>query len=220
MRGTFIAFEGIDGCGKSTQVTRLARVITERTGFEVVLVREPGGTQLGERVRALLLDPATGDISPEAEALLYAASRAELISEVIAPALERGAWVIADRFIGSSLVYQGVARGLGVERVRAANALAVGTHLPDLTLLLDLPVDVAVSRRSATGEAPDRIEQAGNAFMAQVADAYRSCASAEQSWISVDADAPPDAVFEHVLAAVNEAADIGLGASSTEGAPS
>ena len=141
---------------------------------------------------------------------MYAASRAELVAEVIAPAIERGAWVIADRFLGSSLVYQGVARGLGVEQVRSANLLATGAVLPDVTLLLDLPADVAAARRAATGTAPDRIEQAGDAFMSRVADAYRELASLEPGWVCVSAAATPEVVFQDVLAAVAEAAGTDL----------
>lgn len=199
MRGSFITFEGIDGCGKSTQVRRLATWIHQQVGREPLLVREPGGTRLGERIRDLLLDPATGDISSEAEALLYASSRAELVSEVIEPARAAGTAVIADRFLGSSLVYQGVARGLGIERVRAANDLAIGTCTPDVTILLDIPVDVAASRRAATGEAPDRIELAGTSFMEQVADAYRAIAASSPGWIVVAADADEDVVYARML---------------------
>ncbi len=198
MRGPFITFEGIDGCGKSTQVRLLSAWIHEALGREPLLVREPGGTGLGERIRELLLDPATGEISSSAEALLYAASRAELVSEVIEPALAGGTAVIADRFLGSSLVYQGVARGLGVDRVRAANELAIGSCNPDITILLDIPVEVAASRRAATGEAPDRIELAGDAFMERVADAYRSIAATSPQWIVVAADADPDVVHARI----------------------
>jgi dTMP kinase len=199
VHGAFLTFEGIDGCGKSTQIELLAAAIEQASGRRPIVVREPGGTPLGEQVRSMLLDHATGDIAPEAEALLYAASRAELVASVIRPALARGITVIADRFLGSSLVYQGAARGLGISRVRAANELAIGDCAPDLTILLDLEPGIAAARRQATGEAPDRIEASGHDFMCTVADAYRSCAATEPNWVVVDANADPREVHHRVV---------------------
>jgi dTMP kinase len=166
----FVTFEGVDGSGKSTQ----ARLLAERLrseGREVVLTREPGGTEAGERIRELLLHGQS--LAPWAEAALFAAARAQLVDEVIRPALARGADVVADRYLDSSLAYQGVARGLGVERVLELNLLATGGLLPDRTFLLRLPPAAAAARRS---EEPDRIEGEGAAFAEEVDRAYRDLA--------------------------------------------
>ena len=158
----FVSLEGPDGVGKTTQAALLAERL-RGAGLEVVQCREPGGTDLGERVRALLLDRAAvmGD---RAEALLFAAARAEITERVIAPALERGAWVVCDRFIDSSLVYQGIARGLGVEAIRDVSLFATAGTLPDRTLVLH-----GVDRRD---DEPDRIEAAGEGFHARVAEGF------------------------------------------------
>jgi dTMP kinase len=166
----FITFEGVDGSGKTTQ----ARLLADRLraeGRDVVDTREPGGTPLGERVRELLL--AGERITPWAETALFAAARAQLVDEVIRPALERGADVVCDRYIDSSLAYQGLARGLGVERVLELNLLATGGLLPDKTFLLLVPLDEAANRR---GDEPDRIEREGSEFASQVNRAYRELA--------------------------------------------
>src|SRR5439155_18877996 len=168
----FISFEGLDGCGKTTQAAMLADAL-ELEGREVVRVREPGGTPTGERIRELLLDPAAS-IGPAAEALLYAAARAQLVEDVIAPALARGSVVIADRFIDSSLAYQGVARGLGLERILSVNQLATGGLMPHATLLLRLSADEAARRRGAT---PDRIEAEHAGFHADVAGGFEAAAA-------------------------------------------
>jgi dTMP kinase len=173
--GLLISFEGVDGCGKSTQLARLAARL-RAVGIEPLLVREPGGTQLGERVREVLLDPATGDIAPAAEALLYAASRAELVAATIEPALAAGRVVLVDRYVDSSLAYQGAGRGLGVERVLEANLLATRGRLPDATILVEVDLDVARARRAAAGEAADRLEQAGDEFFARVHASYAELA--------------------------------------------
>src|ERR687895_1464138 len=149
----FITFEGVDGSGKTTQAALLAEALRAE-GHDVVATREPGGTELGERIRELLLDG--GSVAPWAEASLFAAARAQLVDEVIRPALARGADVISDRYIDSSLAYQGLARGLGVERVLELNLLATGGLLPDKTFLLLVPLGEAASRR---GDEPDRIER-------------------------------------------------------------
>lgn len=169
--GRFVTFEGVDGSGKSTQARLLAAALRAR-GRTVTETREPGGTALGEAVRALLL--SGGAVSPAAEVHLFAASRAQLVSEVVRPALARGEWVVCDRFLDSSLAYQGGARGLGVDEVLAANRLAVGDCLPDLTLLVDVPAEVASARR---GGGPDRIEAEGDGLQRRVAEAYRALAA-------------------------------------------
>jgi dTMP kinase len=162
----FVSFEGVDGSGKTTQARLLERYLAA-LGREVVATREPGGTELGERVRALLLDGP--QISPWAEAALFAAARAEHAEEVIRPALERGADVVCDRFIDSSLAYQGIARGLGLERVLELNLTVLGGLLPDRTFVLAVDATAAAGRREG---APDRIEQEGDRFQAEVGRAY------------------------------------------------
>ncbi len=171
-RGRFVVLEGIDGSGKSTQARLLAAALRAR-GETVVETREPGGTALGERLRAVLLDSAPGEISPAAEVYLFAAARAQLVSAIVRPALMRGEWVVCDRFLESSLVYQGIARGFGVDVVAQANELAVARCIPDLVLIIDVPLGAAAARRGAA----DRIEAEDGAFHRQVADGYRQLAA-------------------------------------------
>jgi dTMP kinase len=170
--GRFIALEGIDGSGKSTQARLLAAAL-ERRGLSVAATREPGGTPLGERVREILLSGEPGALTPVAEATLFAAARAELVARVVRPALESGSWVVTDRFLDSSLAYQGAARGLGVDLVLEINRPAVDGCLPDLAVVVDVPVTVAAGRRCAS---PDRIEAEGEGFQQRVADGYRELA--------------------------------------------
>ena len=163
----FISFEGVDGSGKTTQAELLAADLRSR-GHEVVLAREPGGTPLGERIRELLLGAA--GMTAWAEAALFAAARAELVERVVAPALERGAWVVCDRYLDSSLAYQGIARGLGVDEVLELNARVTAGLLPDRTFVLLLDANESERR---VGLDQDRIEREGGAFRALVTDAYR-----------------------------------------------
>jgi dTMP kinase len=163
----FITFEGLDGCGKTTQAALLAESL-RRDGVEVVATREPGGTPLGEQVRDLVLH---GDhVAPWAEAALYAASRAQHVEQVIRPALDRGATVVCDRYIDSSVAYQGIGRGLGLEEVLALNLVVVGGLLPDRTVLVEIDPKTAAERVGSSG---DRIERDGIALWRRVADAYR-----------------------------------------------
>lgn len=189
----FVTFEGVDGSGKSTQ----ARLLAERLrseGREVVLTREPGGTGTGERIRELLLHGES--LAPWAEAALFAAARAQLVDEVIRPALARGADVVSDRYLDSSLAYQGVARGLGVERVLELNLLATSGLLPDRTFLLLLPPADAATRRS---EEPDRIESEGAAFAEEVDRAYREIARVfAKRVVLVDGAGKPEDIAETV----------------------
>ena len=182
--GVFITFEGSEGCGKTTQIGRLATRL-ESAGHAVLLTREPGGTPLGETIRHLLKFAEEGrGMTPEAELLLFAASRAQLVRQVIQPALESGAWVIADRFFDSTTVYQGVARRLDFPSVEFINEFAVGDIRPDLTFLLDL--DPAAGHRRVRGRPtpdgqPDRMEQMPPAFYEAVRDGYLTLARDEPS---------------------------------------
>jgi dTMP kinase len=197
MRGLFVTFEGIDRSGKTTQ----ARLLTDALGHEALGVREPGGTEVGERVRAILKDPAV-PLGPEAEALLFAAARAELVERVIRPALGEGRVVVSDRFLDSSLAYQGAARGLGVDEVARVNAFATGGLEPDLTFLLVIDPAAAADR---AGER-DRFEDEGLALQERVLGAYEELAAADPGrWRRVDAARPPEEVHADVLAEVEAA---------------
>lgn len=199
--GRFIALEGIDGSGKSTQAAMLADALEVR-GHTVVRVREPGGTPLGEAVRGLLLDTPPGSMGAVAEACLFAASRAELVRRVVRPGVADGAWVVCDRYLGSSLAYQGVGRGLGVDVVSDINRSSVDGCVPDVTVLIDVPVGEATARRCAGA---DRIEAEGAGFQQRVADGYRAQAAGDARMVVVDGRGAPADVHARVLAAVDAA---------------
>src|SRR5687768_2777921 len=194
----FIALEGVDGSGKTTQAARLA----EALGPETLLVREPGGTKAGERIRELLKDPDIR-LDPMAELLLFCAARAQLVEEVIRPALEAGRTVVCDRFSDSSVAYQGVARGLGSDRVAELCDLATGGLWPGLTVLLRLHPEVAAERIAAEGRAADRFEGEGMELQKRVAEGYEEIAKRHPERVRVvDASGDPDKVHEAVLAEV------------------
>lgn len=196
-RGKLITLEGLDGSGKSTLAAGLA------TAFpELELLREPGGVVLAERIRGLVMDPAL-EVDPRAEALLYAAARAQLVAERLRPLLDAGRDVLLDRFLDSSLTYQGAGRGLGVQEVRQVNAFGTQGLEPDLTLLLRLDPAIGRARQADRGEAPDRLEQAGERFFAAVGDAYDALAAAEPERITVlDAAQPAATVLAAAVARI------------------
>jgi dTMP kinase len=199
-RGRLISIEGLDGAGKTTLVAGLTRVLAER-GRELLVLREPGGVELSERIRALVKDPEL-PVDPRAEALLYAAARAQLVAEQLEPLLDAGRWVLLDRFVDSSLAYQGAGRGLGVEAIRRLNEFATRGLAPDRTLLLR--VDPEVGRARIAGREADRLEQAGEDFFSAVARAYDELAAAEpERFAVIDAAQPPERVLADAVAALD-----------------
>jgi dTMP kinase len=202
-RGRLITIEGLDGAGKTTQARGLAAELESR-GVPVRLLREPGGVEVSERIRALVVDPALA-VTARAEALLYAAARAQLVEELVEPLLDGGTWVVLDRFVDSSLAYQGGGRGLGVEAVRAINDFATGGLTPDRTVLLRVDRSTGRARQSSRGEEPDRLEREDEAFFAAIERAYDELAAAEPERVRVvDAGGSPDAVLAGVVGAVED----------------
>ena len=197
--GFLLSFEGSEGCGKSTQIA-LLRTRLEAAGRAVVVLREPGGTVLGESVRHLLQHAKEGaGMTPETELLLFAASRAQLVREKIRPLLDAGTFVILDRFLDSTTVYQGIARGLPLESVRAINYFAIGGTLPQLTLVLDMDSATARQRIDQTGRELDRIESQPQSFFEKVRQGYIEVAKAETARVKIiDASAAPDVVHENI----------------------
>jgi dTMP kinase len=199
---TLITIEGVDGTGKTTLTQGLSRAFEAR-GTDLLVLREPGGVVASERIRELVKDPALA-VGDRTEALLYAAARAQLIEERLVPALAAGQTVLLDRFVDSSLAYQGGGRQLGVAEIAELNRFATGGLTPDLTLLLILDPTVAAARAAERGEAPDRLELAGSAFYARVHAAYRALAEAEPERIRViDAAGTPEQVLGAALAAID-----------------
>ena len=196
-------FELVSATPETTLAAGLVEALRER-GIEAEALREPGGVELSERVRALVKDPAL-EVDPRAEALLYAAARAQLVAERVRPALEAGQWVLLDRFVDSSLAYQGAGRGLGIAAVREINDFGTGGLTPDRTLLLRIDPAAGRARAEGRGAAPDRLEQEADAFFAEIARCYDELAAAEPERIRVlDAGLPPAELLEDALQALSD----------------
>lgn len=200
MAGVFIVFEGGDGGGKSTQVARLVESL-RADGRSVVATREPGGTRIAEKIRHVILDPDNLELCDRAEALLYAASRAEHVHHVVRPALERGDVVVSDRYMDSSIIYQGLGRGLGADAVRDLNLWATEGLRPDLTIVLDVPADFGLERVGT----PDRLELAPREMHERIREYYLAMAAADPGhYVLINARQSIEAIAEVVLARVDE----------------
>jgi dTMP kinase len=202
--GKLISFEGSEGSGKSTQIARLAAHL-QKIGREVVATREPGGTEIGEQIRNIIVHNSRGDeMCPETELLLFTAARAQVVREVIAPALQRGAIVLSDRYLDSSTVYQGIARNLAPGPVSEINQFAVGNVMPDLTIVIDVPTEVSLARiRQRASDLPDRMERENISFYTKVREGYLLLA---KQWpgrvVVLDGTLTPDQLDQKVWAAV------------------
>ena len=205
MPGKFITLEGGEGVGKSTQARALAAALRAR-GIDVVETREPGGSAGAEAIRRLLLEGAADRWSARAEALLFAAARADHVEKTIKPAIETGKWIVCDRFLDSSMAYQGGADGLGVDAIKALHSIGSDNYLPDRTLLLDMPVFDASFRQAAAGIGlSDRFEKREGGFHSRVADSFRAMAKAESNRIRiVNAEGKPEDVTARLLAALDD----------------
>lgn len=201
-RGVFLAFEGPEGAGKSTQIARLAARLREH-GLEPLLTREPGGTPTGDAIRRVVLENTSLDIAPLPEFLLMSASRGQLVREVIRPALDAGRVVITDRYAGASLAYQGYGRGLELPFLRELTRRVTDGLEPDRTVLLDLPAERGLERVASRGRA-DRLERADLAFHRRVREGFLELARAEASWRVIAAERPEEEIAEEVWAAVRE----------------
>ena len=202
MKGLFIVMEGPDGSGKTTQINLLKEYL-EEAGYECLITREPGGTVIGEEVRQLILNPEHKEMSPVTEMLLYAASRAQLVHEVIGPALEEGKIVISDRFVDSSIVYQGIARNLGISTVAAVNAPGIGIYRPDGTFFIDLSEAEGI-RRKKNQKKLDRMEQESIDFHHLVSEGYRKVLAERPEVIKIDGGKDIDVIQKKIRNHVDE----------------
>ena len=202
MKGLFIVMEGPDGSGKTTQINLLKEYL-EEAGYECLITREPGGTVIGEEVRQLSLNPEHKEMSPVTEMLLYAASRAQLVHEVIGPALEEGKIVISDRFVDSSIVYQGIARKLGISTVSAVNAPGIGIYRPDGIFFIDLS-EAEGLRRKKEQKNLDRMEQEGIDFHHMVSEGYRKVLSGRPEVMKIDGGRSIDTIQKKIRNHVDE----------------
>jgi dTMP kinase len=200
--GVFITLEGPEGSGKTTQVPLLAAWLEEQ-GYDVVQTREPGGTAIGERVRTLLHDPVYVEMQPRTEILLYSASRAQLVAEVIRPALNAGNVVLCDRYFDSTYAYQGYGRGLSLEALRQITVFATGGLMPDVTLYLDIPPEVGLRRREEGGGEMNRLDRETLAFHRRVRAGYQALVAAEpERWVTIDARGPIQDVQQALRASI------------------
>ena len=202
MKGLFIVMEGPDSSGKTTQINLLKEYL-EEAGYECLITREPGGTVIGEEVRQLILNPEHKEMSPVTEMLLYAASRAQLVHEVIGPALEEGKIVISDRFVDSSIVYQGIARKLGISTVSAVNAPGIGIYRPDGIFFIDLS-EAEGLRRKKEQKNLDRMEQEGIDFHHMVSEGYRKVLSGRPEVMKIDGGRSIDTIQKKIRNHVDE----------------
>lgn len=202
MKGVFIVMEGPDGSGKTTQINLLKEYL-EEAGYECLITREPGGTVIGEEIRQLILNPEHKEMSPVTEMLLYAASRAQLVHEVIGPALEEGKIVISDRFVDSSIVYQGIARKLGISTVSAVNAPGIGIYRPDGIFFIDLS-EAEGLRRKKEQKNLDRMEQEGIDFHHMVSEGYRKVLSGRPEVMKIDGGRSIDTIQKKIRNHVDE----------------
>lgn len=202
MKGLFIVMEGPDGSGKTTQINLLKEYL-EEAGYECLITREPGGTVIGEEIRQLILNPEYKEMSPVTEMLLYAASRAQLVHEVIGPALEEGKIVISDRFVDSSIVYQGIARKLGISTVSAVNAPGIGIYRPDGIFFIDLS-EAEGLRRKKEQKNLDRMEQEGIDFHHMVSEGYRKVLSGRPEVMKIDGGRSIDTIQKKIRNHVDE----------------
>ncbi len=203
-RGQFITFEGGEGAGKSTQIKRLADALKKR-GYDVVLTREPGGSPGAEAIRKLLVEGEPGRWDGITETLLFAAARRDHVERTIRPALERGAWVLCDRFMDSTIAYQGYGAGVDLALVRRLSTDAAGDIVPDLTLILDLPVEAGLARAIGRAGGEDRFERKGAEFHARLRDGFLAIARSEpKRCVVIDATGTPDAVAEAISKTVSE----------------
>lgn len=203
MSGKFITFEGNDGCGKTTISSRIYETL-KAEGYDVIFTREPGGISISEQIRSVLLDPKNTTMDGRTEALLYAAARRQHLVEKVIPALEEGKIVLCDRFIDSSLAYQGVARGLGIDEVYKVNEFAIDSHMPDATIFLKVDAEIGMVRIASRGE-KDRLDEEGEKFHRLVAQGYDEVLKRYQNRIHViDAEQEVDQVFDDTYRLIKE----------------
>ena len=205
-KGTLISFEGSEGSGKSTQISRLAAHL-QKAGRDVVSTREPGGTEIGEQIRNIIVHNSKGDeMCAETELLLFTAARAQVVREVIAPALVRGAVVLSDRYLDSSTVYQGIGRNLAADPVAQVNRFAIGNVMPDLTIVIDVPTDVSLARiRQRASDLPDRMERENIDFYKKIREGYLMLAKGMPARFAVfDGTLTPEALEKKIWALVKE----------------
>ena len=201
-RGLFITFEGTDGTGKTTQIQRLTADLRQ-TGYDVCLTREPGGTPISEQIRDMLLNPNHSEMVATTELLLYAASRAQHVSEVIKPALEAGKVVISSRFADATVVYQGYGRGLDLERINRLNRIATDGIMPDVTFVLDLPVEIGLQRLQKRRGGLDRLEREKIEFHRRLREGYQTLAKQEPQRLKIiDAQVSPEQVYARIQEAI------------------